>query len=121
MIPNQRNTLKEIIADFEYLSGNGLGRTHVLEHFIDTESAEPIFQRGYPVSPTIQERMKTEIQCMLCLDVEAYSHWSSPVVLVKKKNGKDRLCVDSRKLNEVTKRSRFLCASYALPRIDSIL
>jgi len=44
------------------------------------------------------------------------SPWSSPIVLVKKKNGKMRFCVDYRKLNKVTKRD-----AYLLPRIDEIL
>ena len=44
------------------------------------------------------------------------SPWSSPVVLVKKKNRKLRLCIDYRKLNKITKRDVYL-----LPRIDEIL
>ena len=44
------------------------------------------------------------------------SPWASPIVLVKKKNGKMRFCVDYRKLNKITKRD-----AYPLPRIDEIL
>ena len=44
------------------------------------------------------------------------SPWISPVVLVKKKDGTTRFCVDYRKLNEVTKKD-----SYPLPRIDDIM
>ena len=44
------------------------------------------------------------------------SPWSSPIVLVKKKNGKTRFCVDYRKLNKITK-----CDAYPLSRIDEIL
>ncbi|MEM7070058.1 MAG: reverse transcriptase family protein [Pseudomonadota bacterium] len=42
--------------------------------------------------------------------------WASPIVLVKKKNGQDRFCIDYRKLNQVTRRD-----VYPLPRIDDIL
>ena len=44
------------------------------------------------------------------------SPWSSPIVLVKKKDGTWRFCVDYRKVNEVTKKDRF-----PLPRIDVML
>lgn len=44
------------------------------------------------------------------------SPWTSPVVLVKKKNGKPRFCIDYRKLNNITKKD-----AYPLPRIDEML
>jgi len=47
---------------------------------------------------------------------ESSSPWSSPVVLVTKKDGTTRLCVDYRKLNDITKKY-----SYPLPRIDDTL
>jgi hypothetical protein len=47
---------------------------------------------------------------------ESDSPWSSPVVLVRKKNGNLRFCVDYRRLNDVTKKDRF-----PLPRINDTL
>ena len=44
------------------------------------------------------------------------SPWTSPIVLVKKKDGKTRFCVDYRKLNSVTKKDK-----YPLPKIEDIL
>jgi hypothetical protein len=61
---------------------------------------------------------KTEISKMLAAGVIQPSHspWASPVVLVTKKDGSTRFCVDYRGLNQVTKRD-----SYPLPRVDDIL
>ncbi|CAG8466715.1 10092_t:CDS:1 [Racocetra fulgida] len=44
------------------------------------------------------------------------SPWSSPIVLIKKKNKKLRFCVDYRKLNSITKKD-----TYLLPYIDEML
>jgi hypothetical protein len=59
-----------------------------------------------------------EIQRMLKQDLieKAKSEWASSVVLVRKKNGKLRFCVDYRQLNQVTRKDL-----YPLPRIDDML
>ena len=46
----------------------------------------------------------------------SHSPWTSNLVLVRKKNGKLRICVDYRELNQKTKKD-----SYALPRIEDLL
>ena len=47
---------------------------------------------------------------------ESFSPWCSPVLLVTKKNGKVRFCIDYRRLNAVT-----IKESYPLPRIEDTL
>jgi len=47
---------------------------------------------------------------------ESCSPWVSPAVLIKKKDGLIRFCVDIRKLNAITKKD-----SYPIPRIDDML
>lgn len=95
-----------------------LGRTSVLSHKIDTGTAVPVKQRYYHVSPYIQTEMDAELERMVKLDVieRSISPWSSPVVSVRKPNGKLRLCLDSRVLNSKTVKD-----SYPLPYISRIL
>lgn len=108
-------SVKSLFPSFEK---NGLGRTSVLEHSIDVGESIPIKQRFYAISPAVQDKMYREIDRMIEMDVieESQSSWSSPVVLVQKPNGKVRLCLDSRKINGVTKKD-----AYPLPLIDGLL
>lgn len=46
----------------------------------------------------------------------SHSHWASPVVIVPKKNGKARFCVEYRRLNAITEKD-----SYPIPRMDDCL
>ena len=92
-----------------------LGRTHIVEHDIDTGDAVPIRQPPRRPPTALQPEMDKIIQDLLSAGVikRGQSPWASPVVLVRKKDGSIRFCVDYRKLNAVT---RF--DAYPLPRID---
>lgn len=113
----QKQQLGIVISLFPSFSKEGLGRTNVLSHVIEVGNSTPIKQRHFPVSPAIEKLIYTELDRMLALDVieESESPWSSPIVLVRKP-GKIRLCLDSRKVNSVTVKD-----AYPLPNIDGIL
>ena len=85
--------------------GDQLGRTSLVQHVIDTGDAMPIKQRPYRVSPDVKKEIDRQVDEMLERGIiqESVSPWSSPVVLVKKKDGSYRFCVDFRKVNKVTK------------------
>ncbi|UYV62954.1 hypothetical protein LAZ67_2002611 [Cordylochernes scorpioides] len=85
---------------------------------IDTRDYAPIKQRPYRVSPRERSIIQTEVDNMLELGIiqPSDSPWSSPVVLVKKKDGSWRFCVDYRRLNKITRKD-----VYPLPRIDETL
>lgn len=115
---SQERELNEVIKKMEQDIGSGLGRTQLLKHSIDTGDNKPIRQKQYNFSPVIREQIEKELDEMLEKDVvePSYSAWCSPVLIVKKPNGENRLCLDSRQLNKITKRD-----SYPLPRVSAII
>lgn len=114
----QQSALDMVRSKFPSFTVDGLGSTTLYKHQIDTGDCIPIKQRHFPISPAVQKSVDEEIERMLSMGVieVSQSSWSSPIVLVKKSNGKSRLCLDSRKLNDVTKKD-----AYPLPKIDGHL
>lgn len=114
---SEEKVLSTVLNDEFEKMGNGLGCTTLVEHKIVTD-AEPIKQRYYPVSPVVLKQIDKELQDMLDQDIiePSSSPWSSPIVMVPKKDGSWRFCVDYRKLNKVTVRD-----SYPLPYVSTIL
>ena len=96
-----------------------LGRTDVVKHTIQTRpGTRPIKQRPYRHGPAQEEEIERQVKELAehGLICEGLGAWSSPVVLVQKKDKSWRFCVDYRKLNEVSQKD-----AYPLPRIDDSL
>ena len=94
------------------------GETDLIELHIDTGDAVP---RKYPVRRVpfaVRNEIAHNLQEMQNANViqPSNSPWASPVVLVRKKDGTLRFCVDYRGLNSVTRLDQF-----PLPRIDDLL
>lgn len=91
-----------------------------MEHRIDLTDETPFKSKPYKISTKEREFINDQIEEMLKYGIISHSQspYSSPIVLVKKKGEKDktRFCVDFRKLNSITKKSR-----YPLPNIDEML
>lgn len=118
---NQGAQFRQLLLEFADLFAKDmtqLGNTDLVVHRIFTDDVPPISSRPYMVPRNEQIFINEEVQRMLDNNLirESSSPWASPVVLVNKKNGKKRFCVDYRKLNAVTKKDK-----YPLPRIDEML
>ena len=117
----QEQKMQQLLQKYAHLFATKkeeLGRTNIVQHAIYTEEVPPICQKFYRTSPKEQEHIDKEIEDMLkynIIQLSTKSEWASPVILVPKKNGKLRFCVDYCQLNKVTKKD------YPLPRIDEIL
>ena len=121
LTPQQREELAAAIYENRDLFSSGptdMGRTGLVKHTIDTGDQRPIRLPPRRLPITKQEIEKEEVQKMLDRGViePCQSSWGSPVVLVTKTDGTPRLCIDYRKLNDVTRKD-----PYPLPRIDDTL
>ena len=112
--------LKELLirnVDVFAKNDNDLGRTALVQHDIITDDIAPIRQppRRIPIG---QQEEFDKISSMLEKGAvePGQSPWASPVVLVRKKDGSLRFCVDYRKLNNVTHFD-----VYPLPRVNETL
>lgn len=117
----QQHQLRQIIAQYHDVfstTDTDMGRTDKVQHRIDTGDSPPIKQAPRRIPFAQQEEVEIMLRDMEQSGVieESQSPWTSPVVLVKKKDGSTRFCVDYRRLNSVTKKD-----SYPLPRIDDTL
>lgn len=119
--PEQREKLRDMLCRYADVFSRGdtdLGRTNLVEHYIDTGDSRPIKHAPRRIPPARRQEMEKAVRDLLAQGVieKSNSPWSSAVVLVKKKDGTTRLCVDYRALNDVTVKD-----SYPLPRIDDTL
>ena len=118
---SEKDKLAHLLAKYQHVfarSSEDLGQTNIVQHKINTGSAIPIRQppRRQPIGKRDTE--KEEIKKMLAKGVIEPSHssWASPVVLITKKDGSTRFCVDYRRLNDVTIKD-----AYPIPRVDECL
>ena len=114
----QQQELQGLLEEFADVMQNQPGRTDAAEHTIDTGTARPVKLPPYRPPHAHKETVKQEIDEMLESGIiePSQSEWSAPIVLVKKKDGTLRLCVDYRRLNSVSKSD-----AYPMPRIDDLI
>ncbi|UYV66609.1 K02A2.6-like [Cordylochernes scorpioides] len=115
---SQKNELRQVLSKYSDLFSSKLGKTNLAKHRIDTENAKPIKHKPHRVSPKERDIIKEQIQDMLQEGVirASSSPWAFPVILVRKRDGNWRFCVDYRKLNSITVKD-----VYPIPRIDDVM
>ena len=71
----------------------------------------------YQMAPLALKELKTQLQEMLDSGFirPSVSPWGAPVLIIKKKDGTLRSCIDYRELNKVTVKNK-----YPLPKIDDL-
>ena len=108
----QKREVERLFIDYASLfakSSFDLGRTDVVEHTIDVGDSRPIRQPPRRKPLHLREEEEKQVQEMLEKGIisPSSSPWSSGTVLVKKKSGEYRYCIDYRRVNDVTKKDSF--------------
>jgi hypothetical protein len=100
----QEGEVRALLQEFRDVITDVPGSTNLVEHEIKTINDQPVKAKHYPVPYTMREALRQDIEQMREMGVirESKSPFSAPVVIVRKKDGSNRVCVDFRQLNRVT-------------------
>lgn len=117
----QKERLKCLLKTFETCFSNclqDLGFTNVVQMEIKLNDSNPVVYRPYRLPYPERELVRSMVKEMIDANIirESNSTNASPILLVKKKTGEKRLCVDYRALNNKTRKEH-----YPLPLIDDLL
>ena len=118
---SEQKQARELLLKWEHLFAHSdldLGKTALIKHKIRLMEQTPFKERYRCIPPHMYHDVRAHIQEMLDIGAihKSHSPWASAVVLVWKKDGGLRFCIDLRKLNEQTTKD-----AYSLPRIDKTL
>ena len=112
---------KDLILQYKDIFSKGdhdLGHTDKVRHRIDMVDETSVKHRYRRIPPSMYDEVRSHLKQLLDNSVIRPSHlpFASAIVIVRKKNGTIRMCVDYRQLNKQSKKD-----SYALPRIEELL
>ena len=114
---SQKDDLREMCRSAESVLTDLPLKSTVGECELNMKSDKPVLVRQYPLPHSQMETIKAEVQTMLKMGVieRSSSPYSAPIVLVRKKDGAVRFCVDYRQLNQNLKFD-----AEPIPNVDQI-
>ena len=125
LTPEQETKLIHVLTKYknafawDYPDMKGIDPQLCTHHIYIENDAKPVRQPQRRLNPHLKEVVKAELQKLLDVNFIypiSDSKWVSPLVVVPKKNGKWKICVDCRELNKATQKDHF-----PLPFIDQVL
>ena len=100
----QQQDVKQLLSEYQDIFTDVPNITNLGEHDINLTTAEPIRGKAYPLPHAMRETLDKEIDSMLAMGIiePSTAAYASPIVIVKKPDGSNRVCVDYRRLNKTT-------------------
>ena len=100
----QQNEIMWVLGKREEIFTDIPGKTSIIEHRVHLIKDRPIRSWPYALPYAVRGEIQEEIQKMINTGFvcESNSPYASPMVVVKKKDGSNGICVDYRKLNRIT-------------------
>ena len=119
--PELAKQAKALLLEFHHvfsLEPNEIGCTDATKHVIKLMKDEPFKERFCCIAPPLVDKVCLHIQEMLDGSAirPSQSPWCNAVVLMRKKDGSLRFCIDFRRLNARTKKD-----AYPLPRMQETM
>ncbi|XP_033728194.1 uncharacterized protein LOC117317492 [Pecten maximus] len=100
----QRRQIRDILSNYSDVLTDVPGKTTLVEHEIRLTTDDPVRVKGRVLPFHMKETIRREMDQMLTMGViePSESPYAAPVVIVKKKDGSNRFCIDYRQINRVT-------------------
>lgn len=114
---DQRKQLGDMLERFADVLTDVPGRTNEYKYDLRLTTDTPVRKKPYPVPQAVKQTLKEEVTSMLESGIiePSESSYCSPSVVVRKKDGSNRYCVDYRALNNVT-----VFDAEPMPRLDDL-
>lgn len=121
LTPEQLERAYQVLGKWQHIfstSPKDLGKTDLVQHEIKLSDDVPFKEPYRRIPPGMYEEVRQHLKEMLDSDAirESHSPYCSNVVLVRKKDGSLRFCIDLRKLNGKTIKD-----AYTLPRVEETM
>lgn len=104
LLPMEKEATRELLRDFQEVWSDVPGRTHLLQHKINLVEEQVLCSRPYKTPYELREEVKAELDQTKELGITEPSNspYCTPMVVVRQPDGKHRICLDFRILNQVT-------------------
>ncbi|XP_041375943.1 uncharacterized protein LOC121388603 [Gigantopelta aegis] len=101
---DQIQEVRKLLYEYSDVLSDSPGYTSLAIHDIRLLSDTPVRVKPHPLPFAMRDVVDDEVRSMLQMDIIEYSDspYSSPIVIVKKKDGTNRFCIDFRRLNKIT-------------------